>query len=276
MIVATAGSAMQKVWDDFAGDAVAYAPRLAGALVLLLIGWLVALGLKALALRLTAAAHRRLDRALPTSAAGAAPSEAPGRGLATMVFWTVLIFFSALALHVLAIDALSTVLGRLAIYLPNLLAGGVILFIAILMAGAASQLVRTALAETLGLERAVRFSRLIQFSVVAVAGIVAADQVGLEVSFLTTMLSVFAGAFLGAVALGIGLGSRDLFGNLLGAHGMRETYRPGQVVRVGEHSGRILELTATSLVLDTPEGRLSVPAKRFHELETLLVDEVER
>ena len=274
MLLATTGSAMRDIWDELGGDAVAYAPRIAGALVLLLLGWLVALGLRALALRLTAAAHRRLDRALPAGEASVASSEAPGRGLAAMVFWTVLIFFSALALHVLAIDALSALLGRLAIYLPSLLAGGVILFVGILMAGAASQLSRSALAEALGADRAARFGQLIQLVVIAVAGILAADQVGLEVSFLTTILSVFVGAFLGAVALGIGLGSRDLFGNLLGAHGLRETYRPGQVVRVGDHTGRILELTSTALVLDTPEGRLTIPAKRFHQLETLLMDEV--
>jgi hypothetical protein len=47
------------------------------------------------------------------------------------------------------------------------------------------------------------------------------------------------------------------------------------VVRIGEQQGKIIELTSTSIVLETAEGSVALPAKIVHELPVLLIEETE-
>ena len=50
----------------------------------------------------------------------------------------------------------------------------------------------------------------------------------------------------------------------------RHAFEPGQRVRIGSTEGTILELTAVSLVLETDQGRASIPAKVYNE-ETIVL-----
>ena len=68
---------------------------------------------------------------------------------------------------------------------------------------------------------------------------------------------------LGGVALAVSLGARDYIANLISGHTLQQTYRVGQRIRVGGFEGQILELTPTALVLQTAEGRTTLPAKMF-------------
>jgi len=52
---------------------------------------------------------------------------------------------------------------------------------------------------------------------------------------------------------------------------MAKVYKPGQNVVFGNVEGTILELTPTSMVLSTENGRMIVPAQMFHSQPSLLV-----
>ncbi len=49
------------------------------------------------------------------------------------------------------------------------------------------------------------------------------------------------------------------------AHYLRQSLRPGQRVRVAGHEGLIVDVTATSLVLETQEGRVVLPGKIYND-----------
>ena len=79
------------------------------------------------------------------------------------------------------------------------------------------------------------------------------------------------GATLGGAALAFGLGARRSVSNLLACHYLAKWYRVGQVVRIGEHQGRILEILPAAVVLQTSAGKLYIPATQFAESPSLLV-----
>lgn len=72
------------------------------------------------------------------------------------------------------------------------------------------------------------------------------------------------------MALAVSLGSRTYVANLIGAHYIAQVLRVGQRVRVAGHEGRVVEVSATSLVLATDEGRVLVPGRVYHD-ETIIV-----
>jgi len=47
----------------------------------------------------------------------------------------------------------------------------------------------------------------------------------------------------------------------------------GQRIRVGEVQGRIAQIKTTGVVIDTPDGRVFVPAKEFSETISVLLNE---
>jgi small-conductance mechanosensitive channel len=85
------------------------------------------------------------------------------------------------------------------------------------------------------------------------------------------MVTVLASTVLGGLALALSLGARTYVSNLIGAHYLSQQFRAGQTVRVGNFEGHILEFTATSMVLETADGRVNLPAKIYHEEPIVLL-----
>lgn len=104
-------------------------------------------------------------------------------------------------------------------------------------------------------------------------GIIALGQIGIDTTLLVTVFSLLVASFLAGAALAFGLGASGAVRNIIAARQARLDYRPGQRVRVAGHEGEILELTATSVVLETEAGRTAVPATVFQDEVCVLLDE---
>jgi small-conductance mechanosensitive channel len=85
------------------------------------------------------------------------------------------------------------------------------------------------------------------------------------------MVAIVFGTAFGGAALAFGLGSGLSASNIISAHYLMKTYRPGQTVRIGGVQGRILEITRTDVILETPEGQVLVPARKFSEEASVLL-----
>jgi small-conductance mechanosensitive channel len=108
-------------------------------------------------------------------------------------------------------------------------------------------------------------ARVVQVTILSGAILVGADQIGIRITFLAIFAAVVAAVIGGGIALAVGLGARDYIANLIGAHYLRQAFAIGQTVRAGGTQGRILDITATALVLETSEGRISIPGRIYNE-----------
>ena len=68
--------------------------------------------------------------------------------------------------------------------------------------------------------------------------------------------------FFGGISLAFALGSRQLVENLLARRSL-DRYRIGDLVRVNGSEGRIIEMLSTAVVIETAEGVVTIPARRF-------------
>jgi len=257
-------------FSQFGAQLAEYAPKLLGAALLLLVGWLIARLLRGLAVKLMHVLELVLHRlwrgpAGKTSALPSASVEIVG----TILFWVVIVFFAAAATHVLGLDAFSSWLKDLMAYLPTLVAGLLIILAGVLLSGFARDLTVAALAALPDSQR-LQLGRLVQGAILVTAVVMGADQIGIEITFLVVLAAVTTSAVIGGVALAVSLGARSYVANLIGAHYLRHAFEPGQRVRIGATEGTILELTAVSLVLETEQGRASIPAKVYNE-ETIVL-----
>ncbi|WP_439112324.1 mechanosensitive ion channel [Hydrogenophaga sp.] len=154
-------------FSALATELFAYAPRLLGGLVLALVGWLVASVVRAVAQRLLD--KSTLDEKLSEHADMAPMSE----GLASALFWLVILLFVPAVLGALEmeglLDPLRTMVSQTLSMLPNALGafiiGGVGWIVATVLRNLTTNLSRTAGVDTLGgqagLSESVRLSTVI-------------------------------------------------------------------------------------------------------------------
>lgn len=251
-----------------------FLPKLLGAVALVLIGWLLATVLRALTRRLIRALARLTD-SLTTRATVRAGRLVHTSELVVgnLLFWIVLLFFAAAATQLLGLVSLALWANQLLTYIPVLLAGAIIIVTGLIV-GALTRDVIIATAPAAHPQRGL-LARAAQIAVVVTAVVVGADQIGIEVGFLVIIAAVALGAFLGGLALSMSLGAQTHVSNLIGAHHARQTYQVGQRIRIAEHEGRVLELTPTAVILDSEEGRISLPARLFSEQAAVVRDDSE-
>ncbi|MBE0621813.1 MAG: mechanosensitive ion channel [Burkholderiales bacterium] len=263
--------ALARVLEQTVERLALYLPNVLGAFLLLLIGWVVAHLLRSVAVRLTLLGERALSRISPGR--GAAPTRLPGASakiLGSVVFWVVVLFFLAAATQLLGLNTFAAWLARVADYLPTVLAGALIIVAGFLASRLARDVVEAAAASAGERQRAL-IGRVVQAAILITAILVGAEQIGIRVTFLVILAAGTGIALVGAVSLALSLGSREYVANLIGAHYLRQRYAVGQLVRIAGHEGRILELTETAVVLETADGRASLPAKVFNEQTIVLL-----
>ena len=91
------------------------------------------------------------------------------------------------------------------------------------------------------------------------------EQIGINVDFLTNVLIVIIGVLLAGGALAFSLGARTLVANVIGGQYLRKHCRIGEMMQIGDVEGSVVDVTQTSIILDTETGRTIVPAKYFQE-----------
>jgi small-conductance mechanosensitive channel len=249
-----------------------FLPNLLGAFLLLLVGWLIALLLRASAMRLISLFENLLSRLSQGRIQTAKNlSVTSTKILGSVIFWVVILFFLTAATQVLGLHTFTVWLSSLVDYLPTMFVGLLIVIAGFLVSKLAREIIEATAVNATKKQRAM-FGSLVQIAILVTAIIIGAEQVGIKVTFLIILTAVAGASIVAAVALALSLGARDYVANLIGAHYLRQRYSIGQQVRLANFEGRILELTETNIILETMDGRVSIPAKVFNEQPiTLLI-----
>ena len=209
---------------DHAGQ---FVPRLFGAVVVLLLALVAALFLQRLMARFLE--EIGLDDLFQRT--GAANSlwqfgyeGRPSRLLGIVLFWGIMLTGLAGALSVLGLSSLENTMDQIVNLSGRALVALVILIAGVLSAGWLAELVARE-AENAGLRGPNVFRRVVFITVVAIAALLAAEQLGLETYVLILLAIVALGTIGIAAALALGQGLALLSSNV--AAGLRPGRHPG-------------------------------------------------
>ncbi len=253
-------AAMSSLWASVA----AFIPRLFGALVVVLLGFVVAKLLDTLLSKVLA--KLGLDRLMAgtglTKLLGRAGIRIPVSALiGKVVYWFVLLIFLVSAAESLGLERVSATLDMLALYVPKVFGAALILLAGVLLAQMLSGLVRGA-AESVGLDYANGLARIAQGLVIIISISVAIGQLEVKTELLNYVIAIVLITFGLAVALAFGLGSRELVGQILAGIYVRELYEVGQRVRLADIEGQIEEIGTVKTLLLTDDGELASVANK--------------
>jgi small-conductance mechanosensitive channel len=253
-------SAMSSVWTPIAG----FIPRLFGAIVVVLLGFVVAKLLDTLLSKLLAKvgldrlmAGTGLTKLLSRIGLNVPVSTLVGK----IVYWFILLIFLVTAAESLGLDRVSATLDVLALYLPKVLGAAVVMLAGILLAQLVSGVVRGA-AEGVGLEYANGLGRLAQWLVIIISISVAVGQLEIKTDLLNHVIAIVLISVGLAVALALGLGSREIAGQILAGIYVREQFTVGEQIQLGDLAGQIEEIGSVKTTVLTADGELVSVANR--------------
>jgi len=247
-----------------------YLPNLVSALVLLLVGILLAGIAKWLIIRLSAG----LDRIVNVVGITAVPilrNWPLGVILGWLAFWLLILFFLTAAVETLGLPGVADWLGKLIQNLPIYFIALLIVVGGILLGNYLRDKIQSG-GRAAGLRQTAMLGTWSRILVITFSVIIALAQIGLDVSLLEKILLIMVTAVLGSIALAFGLGAGPALSNVISGRYVRKTYQAGQRVNISGIEGRILELLPTGVVLDTAGGRTFVPARMFDENVSVLLD----
>lgn len=263
-------SALKEPLALFAQKVGGYLPSFLGAAALLLAGWILARLLRAWSVRLISGLDRlirghRMEGWLRRIGLERPASDVVGG----VVFWVVFLLFFTAATETLGLPVVATWLGGVSTYLPRILVAILILFAGLLAANFARDAVTTA-ASAAGIGYGALLGRIVYLVILLIAAVTGVDQIGIESRFLTATITIVIGAVISGIALAFGLGARTAVTNIIAAHYLRQTYRVGHIVKIGDVQGKIVEITNTAVILESTDGQVLVPAKAFSETASVL------
>ena len=258
-------AAMTTLWSKVAS----FIPDLIAALIIMLLGLVVAKVVDAvLSKGLAKVGLDRLmsgtgvNKMLARVGINSSVSALTGK----IAYWFILLTFVVSASESLGLARVSSTLDAITLYLPKVVGAALILLGGLLLSHLVNGVVRGT-AESMGMEYASGLGRFVQGLLVIITVSLAIGQLQIETALLNLVIAIVLVCFGGAAALALGLGSRQVVGQIIAGIYVRELYQPGDRIKVAGVEGVVEEIGTVKTQILSDDGELVSLANR------LLIDE---
>ena len=190
---------------------MAYLPVLLGALIILIVGWIVAKAIRRIVDWLLKAVH--FDTLADKAGISAVLRKGDLKILARqvisgLVYWLIMIMVLVMTVDALGLPKASDVLASLFAYVPKVIAALFILVVAMFLASFVSGIVRIA-AGNAKLPKPELLAGICRWAIIIFAVTISLAQLGIAPLLVTATFNIILGGIVLALALAFGLGGKD-------------------------------------------------------------------
>lgn len=183
--------------------------------------------------------------------------------LGWLVFAFVFLAFILSAADALGLEAASTAVGQVMLFLPKFAAAMFVLVLGLMVASWLSAAVRR-MADGVGLEYAATLQRFAMGVLTALVVLVAVDQLDIRIILLQEIIAILLAALGVALALSLGLGTRALSGQIISGVYVRDLVQEGDRIELGELQAVVVEVDTVKTLVRLDDGRiLTLPNVRL-------------
>lgn len=253
--------ALNNALANLIANAAQLVPNLASALLILVVGWIVAAIAGKVSYRLLTAVRVDLfaeRRGVTSSLHELGLELTPSRLVSRTIYWVILALFVVPALEALRLSYVSRLLGQLVAALPNLVVALLIVVLGLAIARALGGSVAASVRNA-GLEYGQAMGALARYFITIVAGILALAQLGVQTAILTNIFTVLIVSLGLALALALGLGSRPVVSNILAGAFAREHFPVGRIIQVQGIAGTVVEVGSVGTTIESDGKLVTVP-----------------
>jgi len=220
---------------------MAYLPVILGALVILIVGWIVAKAIRRLvdwllkAIRFDALADKAgISEILKKGDLKITAGEV----ISSIVYWLIIIMVLVMTVDALGLPKSSDILESLFAYVPKVIAALLVLVVAMFLASFVSGIVRTAAANA-NLPKPQILAGVSRWAIIIFAVTISLEQLGIAPLLVSATFNIILGGIVLALALAFGLGGKDAAAKYLEElKHKREREHEHEHEREHEHAGK--------------------------------------
>ena len=199
------------------GKFAQFVPTFVGFLVILLVGWIVAIILKNILVKVlgflkldTLSGKVKLSEILEKGGVKYTLSEIIGN----VFYWIVIFITIATAVNALGLTSVSLILDRIILYVPNIIIAVFVLIFGLFLSSFLSSVVITTSANA-GISHAAALGKIVSTIIVVFSVMIALEQLNIAASIINAVITIIFASIGLAFAIAFGLGSKDIAGKMI-------------------------------------------------------------
>jgi len=181
----------------------------------------------------------------------------------------LILLFTVVISEVLGLTAISDGIVSIFGYLPTLISAVLILAGGLYLASVIKKTTK-ALFESMGIGGSKFISNALFYLIAFFVSITALNQAGIDTDIITSNFTLVLGAFLFAIALGFGLGSKAVFTDVLKMFYARKTFMVGDKISFDDIEGTIEAIDNITITIKTKKEKIVVPIKEVMDNKVTL------
>lgn len=252
---------LKSVWERMTASLTDNLPALISVFLIILAGWVTSRLIAGLAKRFIT--RIGLNKAFEHSDfAHELDKIQPGRTLAdiaaNVTFWLLWLYIIFAALTSSGLNLNETPFSAVLSFLPRLFVAFLILVGGVLLAQFVGRWVQMGVAAT-GVEFHETLGKGTRLLLIVIVVITAIEELGVDLTPLTSALTNIITIFVAGLALAFGVGARDVVRNILAGYYAREHFELGDTIKINGETGTLDAIGTVSAEIILPDGKIVVP-----------------
>ena len=238
-------------------------PNIIGAIIVLLLGWIITKIVIYLLKRVFKFAKIDLlsEKINDLKLFGKSEINIPiTKAITVFVKWIMFLVFLIIAADIMNWTIVSQEIGNLLRYLPKLFSAIALFMIGIYIARFVKKAIQ-GFYESFDLAGSKIISSIVFYIIAIIITITALNQADIDTTVVTNNVTIILGAFLLAISIAFGLGSKEVVGDLLRTFYTRKNYEVGDHIKLDGIEGTVEAIDNISMTLSTTKGKLILPIK---------------
>ncbi|HEX2911938.1 MAG TPA: hypothetical protein VH186_14110 [Chloroflexia bacterium] len=236
-------------------DILDFIPRFINGLIILIVGYLVCLLVRAIARFILRRVHldQLAERSGVTGAIQGLGIKAPlSEIFVQIIFFFLILSFATAAVRLMGLDAVAELLENVLRFVPKAISAALLLIFGSMLARFLGNTI-AAVAESINITYSSALGKVIEYAVIAFTAILAISTLGVDTTILTSSFTILIASAGLAIALTFGLGSREAARNVIAGYYVRQNFRPGQQLSVGSYNGTIRATSGAYTIIETTD-----------------------
>lgn len=189
--------------------------------------------------------------------------------LSKILYIIIFIMFVMSAAEVLHLSVLAHVLQSALMYLPNIVGAIFILMFGLFIASSTKSILIKS-ASSMNIDFAELLGKLISVVISIITISLAINQLEIQTELLNQAVSITLLAIGVALALSLGLGTKDISTSIIAGNYLREIYNPADTLEIGDISGKIITIGTTKTIIETQEKK-EISISNTHLLQSTTI-----
>lgn len=249
-------------------------PGILAAVLLLVVGWLLAKIFSRVIARLFRLLHFDRLAGRINELKWVRKSEykiVPSKIVGKFVYWVILLIFIITATDTLGWNAVSRSFNQLITYLPQLFSAIIIFVVGFYLSNLVRDFIKTTL-KSFEVASASALGEIAFYIIMVIVAITALEQAGVETTLLTSNITIIVASFLLAFAVAFAISSRDVFRNILSSYYGKANFHVGQYIKYNKMQGEITKIDRMHVTIRDGKTSHVIPTARLISEEFEIIE----